>query len=80
MQDISASHNYPRHKWYIEYVESEGLLFYLERGPLLIDNEKTFKLCGCLRSPCYSDEHPNETITFFVQKNGEKALKEIAIS
>lgn len=80
MQDISATHSYPRHRWYIEYLENEGLMFFLARGPLLTDNERLFKLCGPLRSLSYNDEDTNETITFFIQKNGEQALKEIAIS
>ena len=61
-------------------MENDGLLFYLTRGLLLIDNEKTFKLCGPLRSLCYNDEDPIETVTFLIQKNGEKAFKEIAVS
>ena len=60
-------------------MENEGLLFYLARDPLLTDNKRTFKLCEPLRSLCYNDEHPNETAMFMIQKNGEKALKEIVV-
>ena len=69
MQDISATHSYPRHRWYLEFVENDGLLFYLASGPLLTDNERTFKLCGPLRSLCYNDEDPNETVTFLHRMN-----------
>ena len=41
---------------------------------MLIDNEKTFKFYGPLRSLCYSDEHPNEIVKW------EIALKEIVVS
>ena len=80
MQNISVTHSYPRHMWYLEFLENDGLMFYLARSPLLIDNERIFKLCGPLRTLSYNDEDPNDTITFFIQKNEEQALKEIAIS
>ena len=80
MQDISATHSYLRHRCYIELLENDGLMFYLARGPLLTHNERTFKLCGPLRSLSYNDEDPNDSITFFIQKNGEQALKEIVVS
>ena len=35
---------------------------------------------GPVRSLSYNDEDPNDSITFFIQKNGEQALKEIAVS
>ena len=80
MQDISATHNYPRHMWYLEFLENDGLMFYLARAPLLTDNERIFKLYGPLRSLRYNDEGPNDTITFLIQKDKEQALKEIAVS
>ena len=61
-------------------MEHDGLKFYLARGPLLTDNERLFKLCGPLRSLSYNDEDPNDSITFLIQKNGEQAKKENAIS
>ena len=79
MHDISIAHSYPMHIWYIEFLENDGLMFYLARGPLLTKNERIFKLCGPLRSLSYNDEDPNENITFFIQKNGEQALKEIVV-
>ena len=55
-------------------------MFSLARGPLQTDNERTLKLCGPLKSLRYNDEDPNEIVTFFIQKNGEKSFNEIAIS
>ena len=55
-------------------------MFYLARGPLLTDNERLFKMCGPVKSLSYNDEDPNDiSITFFIQKNGEQALKETAV-